>query len=100
MRATLTLAAVSLLIVAGISHAVGQPQTGTGANGGMCFGPNCGPGAPPNVGTGATGGLCFGPNCGPASNTNRSFSNEPIRQFAPIGTSGPRGSNSFYGPRD
>src|ERR1700722_3115211 len=50
-----------------------QVQIGTGANGGICYGVNCGPGAPPNLGTGARGGVCFGPNCSPVDNPNRSF---------------------------
>ena len=51
--------------------AMAPVQVGTGAYGGLCFGPYCGPGTPPNVGTGAYGGLCYGPYCGPAANSEQ-----------------------------
>lgn len=70
----LTVIALALVMP---TAAAAQVQVGTGARGGLCFGPNCGPGAPDNVGTGARGGLCFGPNCGPIDSPNRSFGYTP-----------------------
>ena len=71
--------AVFLALAAG--PVLAQVQVGTGAYGGLCFGPYCGPGTPPNVGTGAYGGLCFGPYCGPAADDKpeHSLYEEPIK---------------------
>jgi hypothetical protein len=58
--------------------AFAQMNIGTGANGGACSGPYCGPGVPPNLGVGATGGPCYGPNCGPIDSPNRNFTYQPL----------------------
>lgn len=107
MRAAIIVAAVLLA-----TPAAAQVQTGTGANGGLCFGVNCGDNPPPSIGIGANGGTCFGPNCGTApypapsyqtpepqiSAPSQSFSYDPPARLAPLhpidpdlGATGPPG---------
>jgi hypothetical protein len=76
----LTAIALGLCAILLVDPAMAQVQVGTGANGGLCYGVNCGDGAPPNVGVGANGGVCFGPNCGPNDNPNTAFTHQPIQQ--------------------
>ncbi len=47
----------------------------TGANGGVCAAPNCGPATPV---VGAAGGECVGPNCGSSDNPSRPIAHGPL----------------------